>query len=132
MMDKRLENIKRRHQIETWIEHSEELIKQDFDYLIQQAEKVQELERDRAEWEIESHTQNTRNKRLEQQFNDLYRKHFIKVERLEQQNQRYKETLEFYADVNNHGDTIEDFEYEPPIYHDNGEKARRALRGEST
>ncbi len=56
----------------------------------------------------------------------------MKIEELENENQRYKEALEFYADEKNHGDAIEDFEYEPPIYHDNGGKARRALRGEST
>ncbi|GGP17450.1 hypothetical protein GCM10011346_53020 [Oceanobacillus neutriphilus] len=59
--------------------------------LITVMNQVQELERDRAEWEIESHTQNARNKRLEHQFNELYRKHFIKVDQLEKQNQRYKE-----------------------------------------
>ncbi|UUI41161.1 hypothetical protein [Oceanobacillus oncorhynchi] len=54
------------------------------------------------------------------------------IPQLENENKRYEEALEFYADVNNHGDSIEDFEYEPPIYHDNGGKARRALKGEST
>lgn len=123
------DNLKRLEEIEADIENNAKkeyefittLLYEDALYLVRQAKKVPELERDRAEWEIESHTQNARN------------------ERLEQENQRYKEALEFYADGETYTDDRQ-YTSTGTLVHtgftkiecDCGEKARQALRGEST
>lgn len=117
-MDERLKKIEDRYMKR---EYDYALSSMDIDWLIQQAEKAQELE------EVVNKAENhlLRNgKEIMKLTND--------IAELKYRNQRYKEALEFYADENNHGDSIEDFEYEPPIYHDNGEKARQALKGEPT
>ena len=84
-----------------------------FDAIIEQAERVQELEEEykvrRVEY-LEEH-----------------------IDRLEQQNQRYKQVLEFYADRENYEpfDGIFLSNYQNKVDKDGGEKARQALEGES-
>ncbi|MEK4305873.1 hypothetical protein [Oceanobacillus sp. FSL K6-0251] len=106
-MDERLEIIKDKqlqmHALSTF----------DINWLIQQAEKVQELEK---QWSFS------------QKFYDK------KYQRLAEENQRYKEALEFYANpqIWKEGKLITDNRYEMPLaYNDNGEKAQQALEGES-
>lgn len=56
------------------------------------------------------------------------------LQRLREENERYKETLEFYADpqIWEKGKLITDNRYEMPLaYNDNGEKAQQELKGES-
>lgn len=56
------------------------------------------------------------------------------LQRLREENQRYKEALEFYANpqIWKKGKLITDNRYEMPlVYNDNGEKAQQALEGES-
>lgn len=99
------------------------------EWLIQQAERVQELE--------EVLLQNKYDKAL-------YEKKVIEWLELKEENRRYKRALEFYADEENYkenliskaeydadGVCISIDEYDPPIiYFDNGEKARQALEGD--
>jgi len=72
----------------------------DVDWLIQQAERVQKIEQI-----------------LEDMDRQLYSE--------QQQNKRYKQALEFYADEENYCVRFED-DYEP-ILQDNGKTARQAL-----
>jgi len=74
-----------------------------FDWLIKQAERAQKNAQD---------------------LEDMDRQLFSE----QQQNQRYKQALEFYADPENYCVTFED-DYEP-ILKDNGKIAREALEGE--
>lgn len=66
-----------------------------------------------------------------------------RVQELEQQNKRYREALEFYADeesyeplevqigaVTKEGYKISKYKYDPKINTDKGKKARQALEGE--
>jgi hypothetical protein len=72
-----------------------------------QAERVQELEKDIKEWEIVNESWEEINTNLAEQ------------------NKRYREALEFYADEENYCVRFED-DYEP-ILQDNGKTARQAL-----
>ncbi|CDQ39508.1 hypothetical protein [Virgibacillus salexigens] len=84
------------------------------DYLIQQTERVQELEKD--------------NKRLK----DLNSNNLPVMRSMHEKTERYKQTLEFYADESNHeyevtydmADVIES-----EVMKDYGNKAREALKG---
>lgn len=96
------------------LNHLERLIR----YAKEQAEQVQELERVNKEmyWTASDF-----------KFENL---------KLEQQNKRYRETLEFYADENNWegknnglGNAMTD--YEPEICFDIGIKARKALEADT-
>lgn len=103
-----------------------------FDWLIKQAERVQELEK------------------FKQEMEDRYKiwhigakKSLAEKEQLLEQNQRYRKALEFYADQTIYkeelineasydadGVCISNDEYAPPaVYLDGGEKARKALEG---
>lgn len=52
----------------------------------------------------------------------------LRVKEIEQQNERYREALEFYANKINYLTFIENGKSN--IEHDQGEKARQALKGE--
>ena len=90
----------------------------DINWLIEQAERVQELEEE-----------NINLKAIKAGNEEL-----IKI--LEQQNKRYREALEFYADENNYREhdlkgivPPRSIAYKP-ILHDYGSIARKALEGE--
>ena len=78
------------------------------EWLIEQAKRVQEV--------------NKENKRLE--IKNL--NYFKDIETLTVQNKRYREALEFYANRINY----QAFVVKSNIEHDNGKKARKALEGE--
>ena len=81
--------------------------KKQFEWLKEQAKKVPKLER-----KLSINTNN--------------------MKQLQQENQRFKEVLEFYANpqIWKEGKRITDNRYEMPLaYHDNGEKAQQALKG---
>lgn len=106
--------------------HTYTLSDYDYEWLIKQVERVEELE------EIKS--------KLIQRWNDEARLNNDLME----QNQRYREALEFYADQTIYkeelineasydadGVCISNDEYAPPVvYLDGGEKARQALEGD--
>ncbi|GGP16287.1 hypothetical protein [Oceanobacillus neutriphilus] len=111
-MDERLEEIKE------WHENDGEMHQFQIDWLIEQAEQNYRIQKENAKLSIMLRTAQS----------DLFD--------IQQQNQRYKEALEFYADENNHrkliidGDTM--YLGRSIAEEDSGEKARQALRGEST
>lgn len=97
--------------------------KENFDWLIQQAERVQELEKEKDEWK------------------DTAQSYYMTNQELREQNKRYKQALEFYADeetyeplevqigaVTKEGYKISKCKYEPIINTDKGKKARQALK----
>ncbi|WP_339233865.1 hypothetical protein [Oceanobacillus sp. FSL W7-1281] len=94
------------------------------DHIRELEEKVSELEE-----EIERTDNSFANAYMQ------YQKQYERAKELEEENQRYKEVLEFYANpqIWKEGKRITDNRYEMPLaYNDNGEKARQALKGEST
>ncbi|MFD1450859.1 hypothetical protein [Oceanobacillus sojae] len=117
-MDERLERI--RNDINNgWTEFDDS----DLQYLIQQAEKAQELE------EVVNKAENhlLRNgKEIMKLTND--------IAELKYRNQLDKETLRFYAsEENNHykiSFTVREWEMLSPVFKDSGEKARQALEGD--
>jgi len=108
-MDERLDEIKH-----NWNETDWGIRKDDIDWLIHQAELRQEQV----------------NKNLQALENiDVIQRSY---EELKEENQRYKEILEFYANpqIWKEGKLITDNRYEMPLaYNDNGEKAQQALKG---
>src|SRR5690625_1019669 len=95
----------------------------DIYWLIAQAERVQELEKE--------------NKRIRQmKYHEAYEqgkfdtnmKVWYEMPKLEQQNKRCRKVLEFYANKINHLTFIENGKSN--IEHDQGEKARKALEGD--
>ncbi|MYL45035.1 hypothetical protein GLV94_05220 [Virgibacillus halodenitrificans] len=133
----RLEEIKERWYSSHFVNND------DIDYLIQQAERVQEVENaalfthnmqaDRIK-ELEKEQLSTSKLNLLNRIDNLKNK----VSSLEEGNKRHKRALKFYADEDNH---IKD-EWKPlnpkaktmkmsQVDLDNGELARQALKGES-
>src|SRR5690625_1661547 len=89
------------------------MARKDIDYLIQQAELVEELKKQSHGIELNL-------------LND-------EVVRLEKQNQRYKQALEFYADRDNY--KLEHFDpnlddYMSTVDYDEGKTERNAMEGE--
>lgn len=116
-MDEQLERIKKDL---TYLANSQNKIVtlgiSDYEYIIQQAEKSEELQAKVEE--------------LEKQYSTRLGK-FLKIQ---EEKKRYKEAMEFYANpqIWKKGKLITDNRYEMPLaYNDNGEKARQELRGES-
>ena len=66
--------------------------------------------------------------KVEYALQEIYRQERKYNKKLEEQNKRYKQALEFYAEPENYCVTFED-DYEP-ILKDNGKIARQALEGE--
>jgi hypothetical protein len=107
--------------------------KENFDWLIQQAERVEALEE-------ENRQLYKKNFELMKDNRDWYKQ----ADSFQKENQRYKHALEFYADEEHYkekliseaqydadGICISNDEYAPPIiYFDSGEKARQALEGD--
>ncbi|MCR1833082.1 hypothetical protein NSA56_01560 [Oceanobacillus caeni] len=102
-----------------------ELFFDDIDYLIQQAERVEELRKI--------------NKWLEDGWDTEIKIRQISDERigkLFEKNQRYKQALEFYADEDNYEednyeeDKFNMFAETPVVKYDKGQKARQALEGD--
>ena len=85
----------------------------DYEWIIQQAERVEKLDYENKGLKHQS----------EQQGAD--------IAVLEHENQRYKQALEFYADKKTYETNVTD-QWEPvtPIFKDNGKIAREALEGE--
>ena len=119
MSKERLEEIKTRFNAMKELESFKKLAPtdlffDDLNWLLQQAERVQELKKQSHGIELDL-------------LND-------EVVRLEQQNQRYKQALEFYANEKNYERAYDDevlFDYLPSeIDFDNGGKARNALECE--
>lgn len=94
----------------------ERISHQDINWLIKQAERVQELEETVEDYK-------TVNKELHQ-----------RGRKIRKQNKRYKQALEFYADENNNHNkidlTIREYELMSPVVKDSGKIARKALEGE--
>ncbi|WP_368900786.1 hypothetical protein [Oceanobacillus oncorhynchi] len=123
-MDELIKEIKANHEFRKGEGWEQTLLVEDIDVLIQQVEKVPKLEKtcteylhsskyllqQKEELEREAHTQNAKNKRLEQE------------------NQRCKETLKFYANEINYHVFIENGKSN--IEHDGGKRARQNLKGE--
>lgn len=97
------------------------------DWLIEQAEKVEQLQRENEKEQ----------KRLQKQVYETVEENFLLEKQLQQAKakaERYKQALEFYADENNYVVDIsevelpEDIPYaKPPIVYERGIKARKAL-----
>lgn len=139
-MDERLEIIKDKqlqmHALSTF----------DIKHLIDQAEKVPGLERDRKYW-YETYQQQKelsrgQKNKLQERVQELERRNKELAEGIEfnnkeygkviDENNRYKEVMEFYANpqIWKEGKLITDNRYEMPLaYNDNGEKAQQALKG---
>src|SRR5690625_1554890 len=90
----------------------------DVEWLIEQAERVEELEEERDEWK------------------DTAQSYYMTNQELREQNKRYREALKFYADRENY--FFDEKEYkvglgvpESEITIDYGNKARKVLEGES-
>ena len=83
-------------------------------YFIEQAERVQELEKENKFQMSETH------------------KNLDKIIYLDKEKERYKQALEFYADEENYnsGYLTDDGRIKTLINDDNGETARKALKGE--
>lgn len=122
MSKEQLEDIKNN---KTYLEGTNELIiainTDDYDWLIEQAELVQELKEKHKEYVsfVESNNYNMD----------------VEMEKLYKQNKRYREALEFYANEENY--FFDEKEYkvglgvpESEITLDYGNKARKALKGE--
>jgi chromosome segregation ATPase len=116
----------------------------DINWLIEQAERVQELEEINIDAITQIDVTQRRNEKLEKRVQELEKEiedwraevqkwqRFLREE--SQQNKRYREALEFYADENNYFVDIsklelpEDIFYaEPPVVNERGIKARQAL-----
>src|SRR5690606_34150738 len=79
------------------------------DIIVKQSERVQEVEEERDEWK------------------DTAQSYYMTNQELREQNKRYREALEFYANKINYLTFIENGKSN--IEHDQGEKARKALEG---
>ena len=146
MTDKeRLENIKRKFDLDLVgrIEDSKLISPQDLLYLIQQAERVQELEKELEEWQNEAlrwiklfeESQERLSKveyveelekELDEWTNEALRL-FKLLEEYQELNKRYREALKFYADESIYSARNKE---RAEITLDYGEKARKALEGE--
>lgn len=109
MSNERLERIKERVNYHSHLDD-------DIEWLIQQAERMQELEQ--------------KNDRLKQEA-DFWRVEDREMMRLSHENKRYREALEFYADEENYEfETIVsdcDIEVVSKVLDDYGQKARKVL-----
>lgn len=112
MTDKeRLEDIK-----EKYMEHEYDfnLIKNDINWLIEQAERALKNAEDLEDMDKQLASEQRR------------------IRELKEENQRFKKALEFYADpmIWREGNRIKDNTFEMPLANnDNGHKARKALEG---
>ena len=154
MTKERLEEIKTRFNAMKELESFKKLAPtdlffDDLNWLLQQAERVEELKNRCTEIAAESTVREEKllkeNQRLEKRVEELGkeiegRKKFelgtasnLKILRI--QNQFYRQALEFYADESNYEfETIVsdcDIDIESKILNDGGEKARQGLKGES-
>lgn len=111
MTDKeRLENIKEQYQWAVENRLANRVDDSDIEWLIQQAKRVEESEKERDEWKDTS------------QF------YYMTNQELREQNKRYKQALEFYADKENYFlKQRMTSSFYTPIELDKGEKARQAL-----
>lgn len=91
-------------------------LKDYWEWLIEQAERVRELEEERSEWK------------------DTAQSYYMTNQELREQNKRYREALEFYANEENYKpfDGIFLSSYQNKVDEDGGEVARKALEGESS
>lgn len=118
MSKKRLEEIKKRlallHSAVDVDDEYKNYIFKDLkvEWLIEQAERVQELEKEKDEWKYTAQS------------------YYMTNQELREQNKRYREALKFYADDKSwEFDWLDDIR-ESLIWKDYGEKARKALEGE--
>ena len=105
----------RLEEIKTWLNRGFDLTEEDIEWLIEQAERVQELESEL-------------NKQIEIGY-----KFEGEVYDLAKENKRYREALEFYADRENYEPEHYDpdtHDYISMIDRDKGTTARKALEGE--
>lgn len=94
----------------------ERISHQDINRLIEQAERVRELEKERSEWK------------------DTAQSYYMTNQELREQNKRYRETLEFYANRDNY--KLEHFDpnindYMSTVDYDEGRKARQTIGSEA-
>lgn len=108
------------------------------DYLIEQAERVQELEGIKSEAIEQIDVTQERNKRLENRVQELekeliyYKMATESYEEMESQNKRYRKALEFYANRDNYKEFYDVMRERKAmmIIEDGGRKAREALEVE--
>ncbi|MYL41800.1 hypothetical protein [Virgibacillus salexigens] len=112
-MDKWLEELKRNKEDDLKIAEyaGVTLTSEEYKRLIQQAERVQELEKD--------------NKRLK----DLNSNNLPVMRSMHEETERYKQALEIYADENMYVTDIAGMEIEPTVMMDKGAVALQALKG---
>src|SRR5690554_1532898 len=89
---------------------------EDYHWLMEQEEGNEELELEKDGWKYTAQS------------------YYMKIQELREQNKRYREALEFYADENNYVVDISEVEFledipyaKPPIVYERGIKARKAL-----
>src|SRR5690554_4019568 len=90
---------------------------EDYHWLMEQEERIEELELEKDGWKYTAQS------------------YYMKIQELREQNKRYREALEFYADEETYEtkfatDTDEIFDPFTLIELDEGKKARKALEGE--
>jgi hypothetical protein len=124
----RLKEIREKYSEVTVLEYINdiEIVGVDIKDLVWLINRVEELEKEKDEWK------------------DTAQTYYMTNQELREQNKRYKQALEFYADEENYkesliskaeydadGICISNDEYNPPtIYFDKGQIARQALEGE--
>ena len=133
MNDKeRLEEIKQKYQWAIKRSLANRIDDSDIEWLIQQAERVEELELEVNDWRDEAIKWNKR-------FEELEESHSVTKELLHStisEIKRYKQALVFYADESNYREQELKGIVPPrpitfkPILHDYGSIARQALEGE--
>jgi hypothetical protein len=116
------------------------LADEDYHWLMEQAEKVEELELEINDWRSEVQKWQQFYKESEESHSETKELLHSTISEIK----RYKQALEFYADEEHYkekliseaqydadGICISNDEYAPPIiYFDSGEKARQALEGD--
>jgi|SRR5690625_301062 len=114
-MSERLEEIKKGFYFWLGEDESIGILPEDIEWLIEQAERVGELEEEVQDISVWNHG------------------HRCHIHKLKQQNERYREALEFYANRDNY--KLEHFDpnlegYMSTVDYDEGQKARKELEGE--
>ena len=95
----------------------------DWNWLMEQVERVEELE-----IQLSINTNNMKQLQKERdEWKDTAQSYYMTNQELREQNKRYREALEFYADEDNYCVSFED-DFEP-ILQDNGKIAKQALEG---
>jgi hypothetical protein len=101
--------------------------KENCDWLIQQAERVEELELEVSDWRAEVQKWQKFYKESEESHSETKELLYSTIS----ENKRYKQALEFYAHKKNYDiKHLSEDEHEIPVFKDYGEKARKALESD--